>query len=645
MSEELQEAVSNSPEWYQASMTLEEVDQIIIANINTAKRSFIAIGFYLKYARDRQLYKDGGFSGVLEYARAKFGIGASQASKYMSINDKFSVNGNSPILLEKYQEFDKTQLSEMLYLTDEQLEQVSVGMTKVEIREIGSPEKVLEEPSFSPAKMEMGPEKNNCPIRERINENDKDGLKCSGGISEDCNSCDKFEPEESASVYPKLCKHVGKSNCVAVCDTGIDCCGECPESGQCNTECGWVDERVLKPNEAEPEPLKYFDKLAAYWCRRSMTAEMYELAASQEDEDIDVFNQYFKEKYVHTGFAPAYPAIQSHSIGYSMNDNGIIFKLDGKDMTYTWQVLKELVCQEAEHNTPASRPGNFHENSEGLKRLKEIRKEIRAKSNSTIQPEPGDIPLPETSPPEIVDNQPETVTDTEESEKCSKCNLNGNKDAGILECHPEKGEHKCWIDYSKYDSVVEQMEIVEADIIQKVPENPEQYTFQDVKDEHDKLTEYVDTFRRNNDTVPGRRKAKMRLDAIKLLSEEMQRPAVVEEPEPIQPELPILKNNDQRKEWLNKYQDWGVWYQDDNINARYYKYDFSDGSRIVVVEHMRKQYTSAGKYEDIFGSGQYHLIGGKDKYSAYVHDFFNPYPDNTSELVEHLKNVQRKKGA
>lgn len=45
----------------------------------------------------------------------------------------------------------------------------------------------------------------------------------------------------------------------------------------------------------------------------------------------------------------------------------------------------------------------------------------------------------------------------------------------------------------------------------------------------------------------------------------------VEEEETEQPELPKLKNNDQRKEWLQNYQEWGIWYIDDHIGCRYYQ--------------------------------------------------------------------------
>ena len=58
-----------------------------------------------------------------------------------------------------------------------------------------------------------------------------------------------------------------------------------------------------------------------------------------------------------------------------------------------------------------------------------------------------------------------------------------------------------------------------------------------------------------------------------------------EEPEESeQPPLPIMKNNDQRKEWLRNYKSWGLWYEDKNVGIKYYKYDFANGARLIVEE-------------------------------------------------------------
>lgn len=116
--------------------SLHDIKDLIKDNINNAAKCFVSIGYYLKYVRDNELFKEDGYSGILEFAQMEFGISKSWASRWMSINDRFSVNGNSPILQEKYRGFSRGKLSEMLYLTDEQLEQVAISATRAEIRQI-----------------------------------------------------------------------------------------------------------------------------------------------------------------------------------------------------------------------------------------------------------------------------------------------------------------------------------------------------------------------------------------------------------------------------------------------------------------------------------------------------------------------------
>ena len=52
----------------------------------------------------------------------------------MEINRRFSEGGYSPYLAEEYKGYNKSQLQEMLYLTEEKLEEVDPGMTAMEIR-------------------------------------------------------------------------------------------------------------------------------------------------------------------------------------------------------------------------------------------------------------------------------------------------------------------------------------------------------------------------------------------------------------------------------------------------------------------------------------------------------------------------------
>lgn len=134
-----QQEIENKPKWYEG-VSLEDAKAIIKANITTAARSFIAIGYYLKHIRDKQLYLEDGHASIWEFAQAEYGISKSTASRYMTMNDRFSEGGNSPNIAVPYQGFGKSQLQEMLSLNDEQLEQVTPDMKVMDIRSLGSPE-------------------------------------------------------------------------------------------------------------------------------------------------------------------------------------------------------------------------------------------------------------------------------------------------------------------------------------------------------------------------------------------------------------------------------------------------------------------------------------------------------------------------
>lgn len=122
--------------WYEMDMSLNDVKNLLSANIKTMSRSFIAAGYYMKYIRDRELFRDGGYSSIWEFAEDQYGIKKSATSRWMAMNDKFSKDGNSPILDDKYKDFNKSQLQEMLYLTDEQMEEAEPEMSAKEIRAI-----------------------------------------------------------------------------------------------------------------------------------------------------------------------------------------------------------------------------------------------------------------------------------------------------------------------------------------------------------------------------------------------------------------------------------------------------------------------------------------------------------------------------
>lgn len=128
-------------EWYQ-NVSLEDAEVFIRSNLQSAVRSVIATGFYLKHIRDNELYLEAGYKNVNEYAMDRFGLSASATSRYITRNTRFSRGGNSPLIDDRFKDFSKSQLQEMLGMSDEQLEQVTPDMTVREIRSMVRPKEV-----------------------------------------------------------------------------------------------------------------------------------------------------------------------------------------------------------------------------------------------------------------------------------------------------------------------------------------------------------------------------------------------------------------------------------------------------------------------------------------------------------------------
>lgn len=130
--------------WYE-NMTYDEAKRILREKLDYMKKNFIAAGYYMKYIRDNELFRQDGYESIWEFAEDNYGIRKSTASRWMAMNDKFSQGGNSPILSEEYRDFEKSQLQEMLYLDDKQMETVTPKMTVKEIREVRKPEEPVRE--------------------------------------------------------------------------------------------------------------------------------------------------------------------------------------------------------------------------------------------------------------------------------------------------------------------------------------------------------------------------------------------------------------------------------------------------------------------------------------------------------------------
>lgn len=113
-------------------------------------------------------------------------------------------------------------------------------------------------------------------------------------------------------------------------------------------------------------------------------------------------------------------------------------------------------------------------------------------------------------------------------------------------------------------------------------------------------------------------------------------------PEQVQPPLPKFKNNDQRKEWIRNYKEWGIWYKDEHIGTTYYRYQFENGATLIAEE-----YENENEYTGTYISSCFHLVGGTEpprksgipKWTK--HEKYSRYPNSETELVEFLKEIQK----
>lgn len=171
----------------------------------------------------------------------------------------------------------------------------------------------------------------------------------------------------------------------------------------------------------------------------------------------------------------------------------------------------------------------------------------------------------------------------------------------------------------------------------------EQMDLEVAEEEREKASMYFEMALKNYGDYDKRtRKQKILIVALDLLIHNLRVTDNGYKREIDQPELPKFKNNDQRKEWLRNYEAWGLWYTDRNLDVNYYKYDFADGSRLVVAEYPDRINGWNGK--DKNDDYHFHLLEkGKKPYGdgkPYDKQYMNS-TDSETYLVEFLKNLQK----
>ena len=186
--------------------------------LSRAALSFCRIGYLLKRARDEEnILKDSGYDNVNAFASAEFGLDKSQVSRFIRINDKFSIGGYSEHLKSEYEQFGYAKLSLMLLLPDEINKELSPEYTKSDIEVIVNEQK--EEKAISDLEVMMedkedGPDEFIAAIVKELNDEHPDSaiylndtMKLAEKMGITVNSADIMEayiPDGTASYIIRI---------------------------------------------------------------------------------------------------------------------------------------------------------------------------------------------------------------------------------------------------------------------------------------------------------------------------------------------------------------------------------------------------------------------------------------------------------
>ena len=631
-----------SPRWYERHISLEDAKTFIQASIASAAQSFIAIGFYLKCVRDRELFVEEDYQDVWEFAKTEYGISKSTASRYMSMNDRFSENGNSPTIREEYRAFGKSQLQEMLYLEDDQLDQVKPGDRVEDIRSLRKPKEVpyielpgqmeieIDFPYVLPADQPPLPmisqkQTFEMNVEDMLFGEEQEGI----AISQQDHDPEEIQEPEIDHFFDR-----NESIDDAYGWVRAQVVKEYLEGGykspgrECKVEtCGeeyWVikgAEVTTFYDERKGYPIKgvtfdventRLEREYNFFFGNKEEAESKESEEEQEDLPQPGFYNPDDDSLVDESYSLAnIPRASDRNVTmfarWFVQENagmlfhgGVFYGIRDEEITRMLKLFsygrETIVIDNDVEVSVGAEIIEFSRGDEDLgiclfqKFANYVRKQIdeyisqKAEEQRTNQDqsdseseEPGGVPEPF-----------ETVIDGEYVEVSPEQELSARS---ILE--EEKAELHNWVKVYQ-DEGLEMPPMVE--------------------------------------------RQKIIVAALAAMVEELEKP----EPEKQeQPELPLLKNNDQRAAFVDAYETWPLWIETEQTGERYYRYDLPDGTSMVVkVYHaMLFDYKATGKkYEDRFCEG----YGKHEYYFLQEGKFFRDCETNRSYLIDKLKELQKK---
>jgi len=126
------------------SKRLESATSYIRKEVGNVAKSFCRIGFKLWEVKENKLYIGQGYKNISEYGEKVLGFRKSSTANYISVCERFSVRkGDKPTaqLMDNFSNFSYGQLSLMLSLPEDKVNEITPEATCKEIREIKKAER------------------------------------------------------------------------------------------------------------------------------------------------------------------------------------------------------------------------------------------------------------------------------------------------------------------------------------------------------------------------------------------------------------------------------------------------------------------------------------------------------------------------
>ena len=137
--------------------TYSEFKTALDTEMNKAAESFVKIGYLLKIARDTDILAESGYNSLTEFAQAEYNLDKSQVSRFIAINDNYSVDGYSDRLMTEYTGYGYSKLAMMLTLPAAVVAELTPSYSKSDIQVLK--DEVAAEEAISPMEVYLEGEK------------------------------------------------------------------------------------------------------------------------------------------------------------------------------------------------------------------------------------------------------------------------------------------------------------------------------------------------------------------------------------------------------------------------------------------------------------------------------------------------------